>query len=774
MTSIRLFTTALLFLAVLAFGMPAVADSSSAGRKIVEVEITGPDVVSAERLKLALKTRAGSDYDPDVADADIKSLFSRNLVEDVQLFVKEVEGGVKVIFHVIEKKLISDIKFRPAKSYYGAEEILEELLAKEGEYYSLAVSSQDEEIIADKYRSKGFLRVSVTHTVEAGPKGYVLVYEINQGQRFAVGEIEFTGNTVFSAKKLRSQMKTHRRDLFHGGSYIESDVQMDLEVLRRMYLDEGYLDAKVTLKPIVLPPTPKGHKEDRKLEFTMEIEIYEGIQYTVNSVDFSGETVFSKAELTEMLHIAPGETAKYANVMKSVQSIRDRFGELGRAFTDVQPEIVPTDDPNTVDIIFHIRQSDVVYVQEVIIQGNEVTREHVIRRELEIYPGEELTVKGIRTSLQNLQRLQYFNDVSISFEPRGDDYTDVVVSIGEGKTGNLLFGGGVSSDGDVFARVSYTERNFDISNWPTFRGGGQSMQLSASLGTSVTQFMLDFLEPHVFDSEYQFGFGAFRTVYERSTYEDTRVGGHVLVGKNLSKHLSVALLYTYQHVTIDELEPDAPASVVYDEGKHDLGSLTLRTTYRKLDDFYMPTSGWDVRGEFEYFSEFLASDYDFYKVTLKVSKYFNVYTSEEGSKHTLMARLNLGYMDETGDTEYIPTFERFYAGGINTVRGWQPREIGPREGEDPIGGYFRATATLEYSFPLYTDVLYFAVFFDAGSVWAEMDDFDANDLRYGTGAGIYLRTPLTPMPVRIYYTNALNEEEGEDTDSIQFSFGFMF
>ena len=211
-----------------------------------------------------------------------------------------------------------------------------------------------------------------------------------------------------------------------------------------------------------------------------------------------------------------------------------------------------------------------------------------------------------------------------------------------------------------------------------------------------------------------------------------------------------------------------------DEGKHDLASLSLNFRYRKLDNIFVPTRGWNFNIETRVYTEMLGSDYDFYKITAKASKYFPLYETRAGTVHTLQAKISAGYMNEYNDTDNIPTFARFYSGGVNSIRGWQSREIGPRIGEEPIGGYFRACATLEYYVPLYQDTLYFATFFDAGGVWNTAGDFDSDGMRYGTGIGFYIKVPFSQMPIRFYLAEALNDKEREDTQFVQFSFGFLF
>gem|GEM_PF-3902128 len=772
----RLICLGLLLAGLAAFVRPASASVRSGlkGKKIVEVEVSGPNVKTAARLKLILRTREGTPYDPETTDKDVKELFARNLVEDVSVFVTEVEGGVKVTFKVIEKRVIVRIVFDPPKLYVRTSVLKGKLLSKEGEYYSFALASQDEEIIAAKLRKYGYLKVKVKHSVEEVPGGVNLVFKVDQGPRYAVGEIRFVGNASISARKLRRKMRTKKKDLFHSGALDEMKLKADLEIIRRMYLDEGFLDVKVELEPIDLPEPPPGYKMKKKHLFPIVIKIDEGPRYRIASVSFTGDTVLDEDELRSLLVVKPGDYASLKKIDKSAMNIVDAFGEMGRAFTEVKPEIVPAATEGKVDVIFHIRQSNVVRVQEVIIQGNEVTKEHVIRRELRVYPGEFLTTKGVRESLRNLSALGYFEDARISYAPRSEDLTDVIVTVKEGKTASLMFGGGVSNAADVFVNLTYTERNFDIGDVHGFKGGGQQLKLSLNVGATMTSYNLDFFDPHVKDSDYSFGVGTSRREYDRSTYDDKRIEGHMMVGKHLSEHVTVTLQFTFEYVEIENVEDDAPLPVKLDEGSHNLASVGVRLRYRDTDKPFIPTEGWDASIGAYFYTEALGSDYDFYKVLTRASRYWKVYTTESGASHTLMARLKVNYMEEMGGTDTIPTFERLYQGGVNSVRGWQAREIGPRMDGEPIGGYFSACATLEYYFPIYQDVLHFAVFFDAGGAWPTAGDFDTSDLRYGTGFGLYIRTPLSPAPLRIYYTDALNPKDGEDTEVVQFSFGFFF
>ncbi|MFA4986391.1 MAG: outer membrane protein assembly factor BamA [Candidatus Brocadiia bacterium] len=753
----------------------ASTSESLAGRKIITVEVKGKNVKSPQRIKMALKTREGSIYNPAIADEDVKRLFSENLVEDASVFVEEVEGGVKLTFVVTEKRVISDILFMPEKGlYYTGTTLLDKILTKKGDFYSLALASQDEEIIVKQYQKKGYLKVRVTHVLEDAPDGVNLVYNIEPGPRYAISRILFPGAVAFSEKKLRRTMKTKKKDFFHGGYFDEDKLALDVDAVRRLYLDEGYLDVHVNVLPIQFPETPANYHYSDKLTFQLVIEIQEGRQYKVGPITFDGESVVSESELQSLMTLKTGDIARYAEVERSVKAIRERFGADGRAFTEVRPEIVPAENEGEVEIIMHINQSDVISVNEVIIEGNEVTKDNVIRREMRVYPGEKLTVKGLNTSFENLQGLGYFSNVSMSFAPRSEDTTDVIVRVEEGKTGSFMFGGGVSSDADVFANVSYTERNFDIGNWPKFRGGGQYGRLSFRIGTQMSGFVADYMNPHINDSDYEFGVGGSRTEYSRSTFDSARLEGHVSIGKHFGDFLSMRVVYTIENVKIDNLDASAPLPIQMDEGTHNLGSLAYIVTFRHIDNPFVPTSGTDARFAASIYNRILGSNYDFYKFEATYSRYFPMVTLKSGAVHTLMFQINSGYMKEYGDTAFVPTFERFYGGGIGSVRGWQPREIGPRIGEEAIGGNFKATATIEYSFPLYQDILYFATFFDAGGVWPQASDFESSGLRYGTGAGFYIKTPLSQAPLRLYYTHALNPKGDEDTQVIQFSFGILF
>lgn len=774
----RFFPLAILFILSFTACFSGVTYAEATGTEsdtIVEVVVTGPNVTSAERIKLMLRTKQGAKYDPVITDQDVKDLYARNLVEEVSVQTERVAGGLRITFTIVEKRTIAEISFQPKKAlFFTTSKLKETVTSKIGDYYSFAVAAQDEELLRSEFKKKGFLQVAIKHRVEPIPGGLNLIYDVSQGQRYAVGDIVMNGNTVFTDRYLRRKILTKRKDLFHGGYLKEHEINVDADRIRALYLDKGYLDVKIEMQQIILPDPPQGYKQTKKYLFTIVFNITEGTQYRIGEISLTGETVFEEQELRSTLLISSGDAAELGKIEKSVTALSDLFGTRGRAFTDIRPEIVPAEGNDVVDIIFHIRQSDIISVNEVIIQGNDVTKDKVIRREIRVYPGEYLSMKDMRTSFRNLNNLGYFNNVTVSYARKSENVTDVVFTVEEGKTGSFTIGGGVTNMADVFLSLSYMQKNFDIGAWPHFKGAGQNFRISTNVGTTMTAFNIDFTEPHIFDSDYSFGIGASRTETDYSTFDDTRMEFHVSVGKRFSDTFSASLIYSYEDIRIDDISATAPTAIKMDEGKHHLGSLGIRSRWRNLDNFYIPSEGFDVRSDLTYYHSVFGSEFDFYKISSKGAKYWNMFTTKGGNTHTLSTSLLLGFMEPIGDTDTIPTFERFYCGGVNTVRGWQSREIGPRVGQDPIGGYFIGVASVEYYFPVYPDVLYFAAFFDAGGVWDKISNYDSDGLRYGTGVGVYIKTPLSPAPFKIYFCDALNPKNGEDDTLIAFSFGFTF
>jgi outer membrane protein insertion porin family len=371
----------------------------------------------------------------------------------------------------------------------------------------------------------------------------------------------------------------------------------------------------------------------------------------------------------------------------------------------------------------------------------------------------------LRRSKERLNNLGYFEDVGFDIEDTAaPDQKDLVVDVKEAKTGSFSFGGGYSTVDQLIGFVELDQKNFDFSNWPNLTGGGQRVTARAEVGSTRNNILLSFTEPWLFDYPISGGFDLYRSQYEKSSntgyvYDQTRVGGKLRAGKELSEYVSTAGYYRLEDVNISNMDDSVSAALKEEEGKSLTSSVGGSLTHDHRDSSITPTKGWLVSGSADLAGGPLGADKDFYRLETNGSYYipfrFNSVVEFSG---------RLGMVSAYGSTDNVPIFERYFAGGARTIRGYDERSVGPIDSGngDPVGGEGIMLGSIEYTIPL-IDVIKFATFFDTGTVSAKYGDIFSEDLYAGTGIGFRVKTPIGPM--NLAYGIPLNKEPGEDKRS---------
>ena len=313
------------------------------------------------------------------------------------------------------------------------------------------------------------------------------------------------------------------------------------------------------------------------------------------------------------------------------------------------------------------------------------------------------------------------------------------------------------------------QRNFDFANWPTFTGGGQDLELRFEGGSTRTNSRLSFTEPWLFDYPVSGGFDAFRTQRFKDNdigyaYDEERLGGRIRFGKQLTEYISSTLDFESQQTTIENLDSNVSADLAAEAGKNTVNMLGLGLVRDARDSVFSPNKGLYLSGNFDVAGGAFGGDKDFYRIQTKTSYYIPlVYSS------VLEFRVRTGFANAYGDSSKVPIFERFFAGGAQTIRGYNERRVGPLDSntEDPVGGESVLVGNIEYTVPV-VEFIKLAGFFDAGNVWPQVEDFGSGDLKLGTGLGLRIKTPIGP--VNLDYGYPLSDEPAEEERTGKFYF----
>ncbi|MDO8581086.1 MAG: outer membrane protein assembly factor BamA [Candidatus Omnitrophota bacterium] len=731
-------------------------------RIIKAIEIQGNKTISIATILSKIKTRVGEEYKQIVISDDLKRLYNTGYFSDVRVDRQEHDGGLKVIILLEEKSIIEEVTFSKTRS------IKSRVLAKKintqvGKFLDKKELKDDINTMKELYVKKGFTQaeVDVETFIDEVTNKASIHFVIREGFRIKVKKINIYGNDTFRDKKIKKIIKTRPDTLFTSGYLKEDILKEDMERIKAFYEQEGFIDVKAQY---TIDYLYKGRIE-------INIEIEEGQRYYTGSIVLNGNEVLSNKEILKAMEgIQEGGVFSREKLSVDLSKIRALYFDQGYIFANVRESTSLDSQTGRVEVRLDIDEGGPAFIERINIQGNTRTRDIVIRRELQMHPGDQFDGVKLKRSKERLTNLGYFEDIGYDIEDT--DYPDrknLVVQVKEAKTGTFSFGGGFSTVDKVVGFVEIEQKNFDFTNWPTFTGGGQDLVIRAETGSTRSNYRLSFTEPWVFDHPISGGFDIFRLERQREedtgyAYDEKRLGGDLRLGKRFSDYVSGNVTYKLEEITIGNLEDNASADLVAEVGKNTVSSLGFGLTRDSRDNIFSPTKGWVLGGNLDVAGGPLGFDKDFYRLGGRGSYFVPLVFNS-----VLEFRLNTGIVKAYGDSDKVPIFERFFAGGARTIRGYDEREVGPLDPVtfDPLGGESMVVGTIEYTVPI-IEFVKLATFLDAGNVWEKVNDFGQDELKSGVGLGLRVKTPIGP--INLDYGYPLNDIPTEEEKQGKFYF----
>ncbi|MCR4337828.1 MAG: outer membrane protein assembly factor BamA [Candidatus Omnitrophica bacterium] len=735
---------------------------SSEKKMVKGVEVKGNKTIGLSTILTKIKTRVGQEYLQSVISDDLKRLYNTGYFADVSVDRQEYEGGFKVIFYVVEKPIVDKVTFSKIR-FFKPRHFLRKMETKEGKFLDSKALNDDVQMIQDMYIQKGLTlaTVDVEKNIDELTNKANVHFVIKEGGKIKIKRIDVEGNLSFRDKKILKIIKTRKDTLFTSGYLKEELLQEDMERIKSFYEQNGFINAQAKVDYEYL--------DDNRL--VVKISIEEGNQYYVETVEIAGNKVATDEEiLNAMKEVRVGGVFSREKLTVDLSSIRTLYFDKGHIFAQVQESTSLNSETGKVQIRLDVDEGDLAYINKIKVQGNDRTRDIVIRRELRLYPGEQFDGEKLRRSKQRLNNLGYFEDVSYDIEDTDQpNKKDLVVQVKEAKTGTFSFGGGYSTVDQLVGFIQIEQKNFDFANWPTFVGGGQDLSLRAETGSTRNNLRLSFTEPWLFDYPISGGFDAYRSEREKEqdvgfAYDEKRLGGNLRLGKQFNDYVSGGLTYRREIITVDNFDSNVSAALLAEEGENTVSSVGLTLSRDTRDNIFSPTKGLLLTGTTDVAGGPFAGDKDFYRLNALGS-----YNIPLKFNSVLELRTRVGIANAYGDSSSVPIFERFFAGGARSIRGYNERQVGPLDPitEDPIGGESLLVGNLEYTVPL-IDFLKLAAFLDGGNVWSTLEDFASGDYKYGTGLGLRVKTPIGP--VNLDYGYPLSDEPGEEERSGKFYF----
>lgn len=730
------------------------AASVPAEKSVKSVLIVGNKTISSSLVLSKVKTKPQEAYKKTTVDEDIKRIYGLGYFSDVKAEVKEFADGIEVVFIVTEKPPIGQIVFAGNKAFRD-ERLKKELKIKPDEILDERQLKEGIRAIREMYYRKGYTHSKIDYAIRLDPttNRAVVTIMIEEGKRVKIRKITFEGNKAFKSDVLLRLMSTKTAWwFFRSGIFNEDAFDSDLDKLRAFYGDNGYLDAK-------MEPELK-YDDDGKFLF-INIKIDEGKQYLVNSIGISGNAVISEKDIRKTLKMTVGKAFSRNGLREDADAIQGLYFDKGYIYAVVKTDTAIDPASGNIDVKYSITENDLTFVGRIDIRGNVRTKDKVIRRELRLRPGQPFSGEKLQRSKERLYNLGYFEDITFDTEKTSEpNKANLLVDVKETKTGEFSFGGGFSTVDKLVGFVQVTQRNFDIMNWPTFTGGGQQLVLRAEVGTSRRDYQLSWTDPWIFDYPYLFGFDIYQNTRLSSSstgygYDERRRGADLRFGKEFDDFDRADLTYRLEEVRISNVDDGATNDLKKEAGTNNISSLLLGLTRDTRDSNFSPTKGYLLYGSVEGAGGPLQGDKDFLKWYGSASVYFSPI-----NKQVLELSTRLGAVGAFGDSDGVPIYERFFAGGADSVRGYKERGLGPKDPatNDPLGGEAMIVASAEYTFPV-IEFLKGAVFFDAGNVWEKEGDFGQGGYKYSTGAGVRVKTPVGP--VKLDYGFPLKTDPGE-------------
>jgi outer membrane protein insertion porin family len=780
----RLHRTATLLLGLLALVAPQLLWGQIGERIVSEIEIEFVDIrnVSDEAILARLEIREGMPFSQNLVDRSIRNLYATRLFDFIEASTEDVSSGeVQVTFTVQARYTIRRIAIE-GNERVRSNRLRREIGSKVGQSLDERRIRRDADKILEHYRDKGYTEARVDYRLDRNPdtgQG-VVTFVVNEGQKLKIKKVEFVGNTAFKARKLRGQMETRRHWflswLTGSGRFGESSFQDDLDRLRILYTNAGYLDVSIPESNVTLD-YPKSN------QILITVRIDEGRQYRVGNIRFEGNEIFPTPVLYSALDLLPGDVFSPEVLDKDVERLTNIYGSIGYLDTSVRPERRANLETGNIDLIYTVRESEKFDVESIVIEGNTKTKSTVIIRELALSPGRTFNLVYMKNSEAVLKNTRFFEEVQLSPEPTNvPGKRNLKIRLKEGRTGNFQFGAGFSSLENAVVFFEISQSNFDLFKWrsPFLQGDGQKFRFRGSIGSNSNEVVFQFEEPWLFERRLAFGFELFRreTDFNSTTYNELRTGIEVYLRRRLFGLVTGQLAYRYEIVDLQDVSFSAPL-LIREEAANSpraVSKVTFTMWRDTRNDLIFTTRGSRVSLGTTFAG--IGGDTDYVKVEGRSA--FFIPTFEFGDQViSILGRI--GSLWEYND-ERVPFFDRFYLGGPDSLRGFDYRDVGPVSGREPIGGNSYAFGSLEYSIKV-AEPLRLALFYDWGFV--NQDDFDFNPSTYNDNWGFGVRLLVLGNPLRLDFgipitSTILLDDNGNvifdsDTGSqFNFSFGTRF
>jgi outer membrane protein insertion porin family len=720
------------------------------------ITVTGNRRVDSEAVLRRVASKQGEPFSADTVREDVRAIYATGYFDDVAADLSDTVSGKVLTFKVREMPFIKKIEYRGNKEI-KLERLEETVTMKTNTVLDRVLLAANAEKLKSLFEDEGFYLARVNPVIESDGVEATVVFKIDEGPEVRVKRITVIGNNAFTDKKLKGLMTTAEAGIFtfltKSGKFNEFVFQNDLAILMSYYFDNGYINADIQDSRVLL-------SEDKRW-FYVTVSITEGEQYRTGKLDVTGELLDGKEELIKKIKLSEGDVFSRSVLSMGLEGISEAYGDKGFAYAEVRPQTKVNPDARTIDITVDVKKNEPVYIERIDLAGNVRTRDKVIRREVEVGEGDLYSSSELKRSRDNLKRLGYFEDVRIT-ETRGSasDRIKLNVSVKERPTGSISLGFGYSSVDNLIGTASISQSNF--------MGTGLKLDLSGTISASSSRYVLGVTEPWLFDKPISAGFDIYNTEKQYPDFDISKKGFDLRFGFPITKRYTRGnITYKLEDVNISNVAATASSFIREQAGASTESSIKAQVRRDTRNDAFFPSAGSVLSASAELAGGPLGGTNYFVKYEGEAVKFFELPWDTVLSVHGIAGYVH-GYEGHNS-----PIFERYFLGGINSLRGFETRTVGPRDPAtgDLIGGNTMFTANVEYIFPLFAEQnIKGLVFFDMGNAYKGRIDF--SDVRSSAGAGIRWFSPLGPLRLELGFN--LDPQTGESSSQWDFAIGSVF
>ncbi|MEI6124916.1 MAG: outer membrane protein assembly factor BamA [Pseudomonadota bacterium] len=746
---------------------------------VSDVLITGNRFIEKDAILYVALTKKGEVFSPEVLQEDLKKIYQMGYFKDIQITSNDTDAGKEIIFRVAEKPMIRAVQINGNKNI-KLEDIQKVMEVKPRTILDVNKVVVDIGKIKKLYLDKGYYNADISYTVNPIEDDFSSVdFSIKENDIVKVTKVTFTGNNSIPAGELKKILETRKKHWLLSwftsiGIFKDDSLDKDVERLTAYYYSKGFLLVKVD-KPDIEFKAGDG--------INVHFTVVEGDRFTIGYLDFKGDLIYDQKVLATKIKSTANQTFNGRILNDDLVALKGLYAEKGFAFADISPLTEIKQEEKKVDIMFSIDRGDKIFIQEIRISGNTRTRDNVIRRELRLTEGSVYNSEEIKRSKQEINNLGFFEDVNINTEPgTNPSLVKLRVEVKERPTGSFSVGAGYSSVDSIMGMFQISQNNLF--------GKGQQLTLMAQLGGSSSYYNISFTEPWWRDTRTSVGFDVYNIAREYEDFDRDSKGLNLRTSFPFYNYdfTRYHITYRFEAVDISLRDDNVSLELQKQKGKVTTSSITNAIIRDSRDDHWKPRTGSYTNGGIELAG--FGGDSRFIGLNFSMAKWFPLPWDT-----AFMVRGTMGELFELG--EDIPISEKYFLGGIDSLRGFESRSVGPKEHrpksdghirlfgknydikrhgfrskEDVIGGEKELFFNFEYLFPIMTEAgIRGAVFFDTGNAYSKSQTF-LSDLRNDVGLGVRWYSPFGPLRVEWGYN--LSPKKNESSSNFEFSMGKTF